>query len=552
MRKSIVAKVFLSVMTILSLTLMVQLVVQVYFMDDIYRIIKTREMEKSFEDFVDAYDFEEVDSLAQAYFQEMHSPILVLSPDYVVENISFFEQMNYVVVDSSEGIYKLLIGDRVDEEGRLIAEFNEFSIGNELIVLGTRLKGHNVLVLDGSVESILADGMMALKGRIIETHFLEQSTGIYSNQPSKLIREVGYDNLEHNEEEMIGTFDFFESETGLILSIQKAITGEGSRIYALFTMEDLSQTFMIINQYYVYLFLFQVILLLLVSYGYSKWITSPIKGLIQEAKDISELNFESHRPLSSGDELEDLSKSLGLISNNMSRNIEQLILDAKEKAESEARMRTLLASLSHEFKTPLGVMSGFLEMLEASDDNKDYYIETINEEINRLNDLTKETLLLCESENHQVYHLDEVHSLDALLGIDKFRNQLIEKGLQLEIMIENQRVQCDGRKIKLVIDNLMSNAIKYTPIGEKVYIKSKTEGANVIISIENTGVTFSEDDCQLIWQKYYRREKSRNKAYGGNGLGLSIVENVLKYHSSDYGVRNGDGRVIFYFSLKKV
>jgi len=555
MRKSIVTKVFISTMVILLITLSIQLVVQMYFMDDIYRIIKTREMESAFEALTEEIeesigDANGINELTIDYAEDETAPVLLLDNENQIVNDAFFESLNYVSVETSDKSYKVLLGDRVDEEGHIVPAYNEFALGNTVSVTGGLLKGHNVMILDGQMNNELVTGYQTIEGIVTDLHFIKKDSGIFSDQSSKLLREVSYALNDPIEGE--SSFDFFEVETGLILTIQIQQLSDGMRVFSLYTMEDLSQTFVVINKYYGYLFIMQMGLLILLTSIYSKWITKPIKRLINEAKRIATLDFSTHEKVKTGDELEELSNSLKSISDSMSCNMALLKKDAEEKAASEKRMRELLANLSHEFKTPLGIMSGFLEMMAVSDENKSYYIATIEEEVDRLNELTKETLLLCESENHSVYNLSERNSLTVLCKTGKFLDQIQDENLTLEETIVDRQVEGDGRKIQLVFDNLMSNAIKYTPAGGTIRLSMKDVEDKVYIYLQNTGVTFDEDDMTKVWDKYYRREKSRNKEHGGNGLGLSIVRNILEHHGSDYGVYNEENAVVFYFSLKKI
>jgi signal transduction histidine kinase len=306
----------------------------------------------------------------------------------------------------------------------------------------------------------------------------------------------------------------------------------------------------VLNKYYIILFILQFGILAGLVLVFSKWITGPVRELTEESKRIAHLDFSSHVELHTEDELEDLSNSLGLISRNMAANIQRLENEAREKEKSEARMRDLLANLSHEFKTPLSVMSGFLEMLQDDEADKSYCIETIEEEIDKLNHLTKETLLLCESESYESYHLEEKHLLVDLVPMGSFRHLVEEKNLQVEIKIQLAYVLCDGSKIQLVINNLISNAIKYSPKGAKIMIWSEIIGDRAKIFVENTGVRLDDESLERVWEKYYRGEKSRNKSFGGTGLGLSIVSTILDYHKSDYGVYNKETSVLFYFDLK--
>ncbi len=555
MRKSIVTKVFISTMVILLITLSIQLVVQMYFMDDIYRIIKTGKMQSAFEALTEEVEgskgnTNDINELTVDYAEDETAPVLVLDNENQILNDVFFESLNYVSIETVDKNYKVLLGDRVDEEGNILPAYNEFALGNTVSVTGGLLKGHDVMILDGPMDSKLVSGYHTIEGVVTSRHFIVKDSGIYSDQSSKLMREVSYALNDSIEGEI--SFDFFEVETGLILTIQTQDLSDGMRIFSLYTMEDLSQTFLVINKYYGYLFVMQMGLLILLTSIYSKWITKPIKRLIDEAKRIATLDFSTHEKVKTGDELEELSNSLKSISDSMSHNMTLLKKDAEEKAASEKRMRELLANLSHEFKTPLGIMSGFLEMMTVSDDNKSYYIETIEEEVERLNALTKETLLLCESENHSVYNLRDCNALTVLCKAGKFLDQIQDGQLTLEETIVDCQVEGDGRKIQLVFDNLMSNAIKYTPAGGTIRLSMKEVEDKVYIYLQNTGVTFDEDDMTKVWDKYYRREKSRNKEHGGNGLGLSIVRNILEHHGSDYGVYNEKNSVVFYFSLKKI
>lgn len=101
-----------------------------------------------------------------------------------------------------------------------------------------------------------------------------------------------------------------------------------------------------------------------------------------------------------------------------------------------------------------------------------------------------------------------------------------------------------------MLNNLISNGIKYSPQGAKLIIWSEINGDRVKLFIENTGVILDDESLERVWEKYYRGEKSRNKTYGGTGLGLSIVSTILDYHKSDYGVYNKEFSVLFYFDLE--
>lgn len=529
------------------------------FIEDLYLLSKRSDMISAFDRFVEAYEAEFLEEDTSAFIEETNATLLVLDKNNQILNTSFFDYMSYVVIRSGEEEYKLLLGDRVDERGFLYPPFKDFKVGQTLEIYGHRMNGTNIIMMDTYEYKVLWQEEVYLRGQVISTYLVARDNGVFSTQNEKLLREVSLllleaghglknqDGLYVQDEDII---EFVETETGLILTILKSTLEDGTHLYSLFTTEDLSNTFVVLNKYYIILFILQFGILAGLVLVFSKWITGPVRELTEESKRIAHLDFSSHVELHTEDELEDLSNSLGLISRNMAANIQRLENEAREKEKSEVRMRDLLANLSHEFKTPLSVMSGFLEMLQDDEADKSYCIETIEEEIDKLNHLTKETLLLCESESYESYHLEEKHLLVDLVSMGSFRHLVEEKKLQVEIKIQLAYVLCDGSKIQLVINNLISNAIKYSPKGAKIMIWSEIIGDRAKIFVENTGVRLDDESLERVWEKYYRGEKSRNKSFGGTGLGLSIVSTILDYHKSDYGVYNKETSVLFYFDLK--
>ncbi|MCH4886546.1 HAMP domain-containing histidine kinase [Acidaminobacter sp. JC074] len=546
MRKSIVKKVFISIMSLLLVTLLIQLIFQMFFIGHVYEFFKRVEVARQLDETIEE-NSGDYNKMTLDLYEDNQIPMVIIDNQGHIVNDAFFDLFSYLSLETDKGIFKVILGERVDERGLLLDGFKDLIVGNHTKFTGGKLINRDVLVLDAHLSNPLFESIDVLEGTIIDTHYIERDQGVLGYQPEKLIREAGILVDEHQlREENVA---FMESETGLIINlvIQKI---DGYYAVAMYTIEDLSNTFTVLNTYYIYLFIFQVLVLLGISIVYTKWLTKPLKTLNEEAKHIADLDFNFRSDIHTGDELEELSKSLKSISESMIYNMSKLEEDARKKAESEQNMRELLANLSHEYKTPLGIISGFVEMLESSDDNKTYYIETINDEIDKLNDLTKETLLLCESENYSDLQLD-VHATKDILDVSKFENQLKDKSLNLILYVEDYELLCNISKIQTVMDNFMSNAIKYSNPNQDIIIRTKDLKDNVRISVKNMGTTIDETEIDKIWDKYYRLEKSRNKAFGGNGIGLAIVKNILQAHHSQYGVYNEENAVVFFFDLKK-
>lgn len=550
MKNSIVKKVFLSIMTIMLLTLGIQLIFQMFFATDVYIFFRQAEVKDELELVIDDYG-KDYDLMTKDLYESTYMPMLVIDKDGNLYNETFFEQLNYLTLETKEGSYKVVVGDRVNEAG-ILEDGNHYLIeGNHVNFTGALLKNSNVLFLDANISNPLFEAFKSVEGEISSTHYIVKEEGVLNYQAEKLIREVGY--LLRDNELQEDDIEFIETETGLIINMFVRQV-EDYYIVALYTIEDLSNTISVLNRFNWYFFVFQVIMLIGVSFVYTRWFTRPLQRLNDEAKLIANLDFDHKSEVKSGDELEELSNSLNSIAENMKDNIELLKADAKEKSESEAKMRELLANLSHEFKTPLGIMSGFMEMLEVDEENKEYYIKTIQDEIDKLNGLTKETLLLCESENyHERLSLNQIN-LEELCNVSKFTKRMDESEMSLLLDVLDVQVLCDEKKIQTVMDNLMSNAIKYSNRGASISIytgEDTTSDNNIRIHVKNTGVTIPEDEIDKIWSKYYRVEKSRNKDFGGNGIGLAITKNILDAHESTYGVYNEEDAVVFFFELNK-
>lgn len=132
----------------------------------------------------------------------------------------------------------------------------------------------------------------------------------------------------------------------------------------------------------------------------------------------------------------------------------------------------------------------------------------------------------------------------------KLSDLVEEKNLQVHLDLDDVYVEADSEQIITVVTNFYSNAIRYTSEGEEIYISIKRQNDKARFEIENTGIFIPEKEMHLIWEPFYRLEKSRNRDSGGTGLGLLIVSKILDLHHSQYGVENTERGVKFYFELE--
>ncbi|WP_432406178.1 sensor histidine kinase [Wukongibacter sp. M2B1] len=339
--------------------------------------------------------------------------------------------------------------------------------------------------------------------------------------------------------------------------------GDKQFVFVITSFQPIDEAIDIIGRFNVYVFLFALILIVFLSFIYSRMIASPLLKINQVAESMANLDFSVRCEIDSKDELGNLSKSINTMSTNLSNSLEdlkraneKLMDDIEREKRQEEKRRQFIADVSHELKTPLGIMRGFAAGIQDDiyEAKKDYYLEIIIDEIEKMDGLVLDMLTISKLQAIGYKLNMEKFFIDDLINrsLKKYINIFDEKELKVSCLCESYEVYGDEDKIGRVIDNLLSNAVKYSKSGAKVNIKTEEQGELIYFYIENTETYIPEAEIDNIWDRFYRVEHSRNRLFGGTGLGLNIVKNILKLHKSDYGVRNTEYGVEFYFSLPKL
>ncbi|MGL4774225.1 MAG: sensor histidine kinase [Clostridium sp.] len=316
------------------------------------------------------------------------------------------------------------------------------------------------------------------------------------------------------------------------------------------------------DSYYIFVFGIAIIFVGIISLFYSKFITKPLIDMSNVAKEISNSNFNIKYPVKTEDEIGVLGESLNLISHNLKKSLKDLKLsNEKLKAEmdmqklQEEKRKELIANISHELKTPITIVQGSIEGLRKGIYTEGIYNDIL-EETTRMNDLVIEMLDVSKLEG-PTFKLNiepfDFYNL-TLKEIDKLKTLIKEKSLNISFKTLDDElvVKGDEKRVGEVLRNLITNAIKYTNAGENITISIKEYEESYKFVIENFGVSLSENELNNIWEPFYRKEKSRNKKFGGTGLGLYIVKRILELHGSEFGASSTNNSVIFYFTLEKV
>ena len=220
---------------------------------------------------------------------------------------------------------------------------------------------------------------------------------------------------------------------------------------------------------------------------------------------------------------------------------------AKELSGTETLRTDFIANVSHELKTPLAVMGNYATMLQRpgiTEEERCEYAKAISEATRKLAQLITNILKLNKLENQQIFPQPKEFDLgeqlcECLLG---FEDAWEAKGLEIETDLEDDvRIRSDPELLSLVWNNLISNAVKFTPDGGTIGLSLKTEGGSVVVQVRDTGCGMKPEVGQHIFEKFYQGDTSH--ATQGNGLGLALVKRVVDILSGEIGVQSvyGEG-----------
>ncbi|VFC56853.1 two-component sensor histidine kinase [Clostridioides difficile] len=307
-------------------------------------------------------------------------------------------------------------------------------------------------------------------------------------------------------------------------------------------------------------FIILVIFIMSIDFLLGKFISEPITSINKSAKSMSQLDFSNPCTVNTNDEFGELSRSL----NTMSTNLQQALSDLEsaniqlEKDVNKERMlleqrKELVDTISHEMKTPLGIIRAYTEGLmdEADEEKKKNYMNVIIEETDRMNNMIVSLLDLSALEagvsklNPERFDFIEfVETVAGRLLIDipdanfYFTYDLPE--YEVFVVVDKMRME-------QVVENLIINAKKHVVYNGNLDLSITCENGLILFEIYNDGRIIEQDEISKIWSKFYRSVQSQRT--GGSGLGLAIVSQILTMQGLEYGVKNRDRGVEFYFMI---
>lgn len=288
-------------------------------------------------------------------------------------------------------------------------------------------------------------------------------------------------------------------------------------------------------------------LVIVVSIWIARNLTKPITQIKNAAGEIAEGDVNRQINLKRNDEFGTLATSLNQMATKLREDTERI----KKFAEKQ---RQFFADITHEIRNPLHTISASLEMLEMenlSEEKRDKYRSNAKKQVERISRLFKDLVTL------QRYDSDEYFIEEKEFDLSEIGKHMLEwheekaerKGIELKVGTHACKAVGDPGKIEQVIDNLVSNAVKYTNNGciEVDYAK---EGNKVQVWVKDSGIGISEEHLDRLFDRFYRTDKARSRDKGGTGLGLSVVKSILSAHGTEIHVSSRVGQgTEFRFSL---
>lgn len=276
-----------------------------------------------------------------------------------------------------------------------------------------------------------------------------------------------------------------------------------------------------------------------------------IEYISSSIKEISKGNLDYDLKLQGMDELAAVSGEI----NNMEKSLKRMV---HKETESDRKQKELITNISHDLKTPLTIILGYLDIIRTgtckSEEEKKQYIETSYEKAQLLQKMVLKLFDLVKLNN------DEVSLNKSEVDINKLLMQVItdysavadEKKIKInyEGIDKTLMLNIDIDKMCRVFNNLLNNAVKYSECNSKINVTLKKDMEGALISFRNKCDNLTEDDVEHIFDRFYRGDKARNSSVEGSGIGLSIVKSIIELHNSSIWAELHDDEIWFIMRLR--
>ncbi len=361
-----------------------------------------------------------------------------------------------------------------------------------------------------------------------------------------------------------------DTKNGLTYVLLAATLDNGYLLYIRIPINSIQESVKISNNFLYLMAGFAILISAVIVSYVSRKFTDPILELNSIAKKMSNLDFShKYRTTDADDEINNLGKSINLMSDKLEKTIKQLRetnieleKDIEEKSKLDEMRKSFISDVSHELKTPIALIQGYseglLENVNSDEESRKFYAEVILDETNKMDKLVKQLLELMKLEygkrefNDTTFNIVEVEKE----VIRKSQMMLDEKQVEIKLETPDEiNAIADDFYIEQVVTNYFTNAIKHVEeVNDKKLIRIENvvdvEKNKVRVKVFNTGEQIAEEHLNRIWNRFYKVDASRNRKDGGTGIGLAFVKAIMSNYGNSYGVVNKEDGVEFYFELE--
>ncbi len=356
----------------------------------------------------------------------------------------------------------------------------------------------------------------------------------------------------------------YDEEAGQEFLEMWGILSTGYSFLMRFSVEGVAEDVGVSNEFVKYICLTGVVLAAVIVWLISKRVTQPLHELTELSKRMSELDFDVKYTSGGSNEIGQLGAHFNRMSENLEKAYSDLLTannelqkDIERKEQIDDMRKEFLSNVSHELKTPIALIQGYAEGLAEciNDDaeSREFYCEVIMDEAGKMNGMVQKLLTLNQLEFGNDKVVMERFDLAVLLRNKIQSISILAQQKEAVISYHGADVAAvwgDEFKVEEVITNYLSNALNHVSGRRQIDVTVQELGDVVRVSVFNTGEQIPEQDIGQIWDKFYKVDKARTREYGGSGVGLSIVKAIMEALHQEYGVRNCEEGVEFWFTLK--
>ncbi len=288
----------------------------------------------------------------------------------------------------------------------------------------------------------------------------------------------------------------------------------------------------------------------------SRSVTKPLAEMTGVARQIADLDFSQRCAESGSVEQRAMARSINSLSDRLQGYIHQLQAEIAEKSRSETARKELVANLSHDLKTPIGLVAGYAEGLAAgmarTPEQVQEYCTIILDETARMNSMILRMLEVSRLESGTIVLHPEPLELGELLEAILSHFTLVAQREQIEVRQSWRRpltVRADEFALEQVLTNLIQNAMTHLSGARQVSVRAYAIGGAVRVEVQNSAEPIPEAELVQLWDSFYRRERSRARRGSESGLGLAVVRGNLELMGVPYGVQNVHGGILFWLEL---